>query len=147
MSPNKISSPAMICIVIISVILSTAVCQVDNETETSTGSANEVTLVSTTVKPPVNVSCETHNNDCKGCVSNSDCYYCETDGVCYFKITKILSDEKCNLKKIHYLTCRGGKKELKEQKKFAKNMVLLKIQTHIKDLMHRHEMRCNLFYF
>ncbi|GBL78681.1 hypothetical protein AVEN_65251-1 [Araneus ventricosus] len=106
MSPTKISGPVMICIVIISVILSTVVCQIDNETETSTGSATEVTVVSTTVNPPQNVSCETHNNDCKGCVSNSDCYYCETDGVCYFKITKVLTNDKCNLKKIHYLTCR-----------------------------------------
>ncbi|GFQ86600.1 uncharacterized protein TNCT_494231 [Trichonephila clavata] len=87
-------------------MLSSTFCQNDNETESSTGSVTEVTVVQPTTNPVENVSCESHSNDCKGCVASSQCFYCETDEKCYFKITKILSDDQCNMKKIHYLTCR-----------------------------------------
>ncbi|GIX94639.1 uncharacterized protein CEXT_585091 [Caerostris extrusa] len=105
----------MVCTVIISMILSAAMCQNDNATESHTEAVSEVTTVktTTTAKPPDNTtSCEAHHKDCKGCVANSKCYYCDTDAKCYYKVTDILTNDKCDMKEIHYLTCKVNAKYL-----------------------------------
>ena len=73
----------------------------------STGITGSVsTVITSTVQPTPNISCETFNNDCKGCVQNSQCYYCDENNECHFYILKSMVDGKCNMKHAYFHTCK-----------------------------------------
>ncbi|KAG8192458.1 hypothetical protein JTE90_017988 [Oedothorax gibbosus] len=91
---------------ILALTLSNVVCQNESETTSSTQIDTTTPATLSTSEKPKNISCPTHNGDCKACVKNSECYYCMTDEKCYFKLTDILTREKCEFKKIQYLTCK-----------------------------------------
>ncbi|KFM67898.1 Pituitary tumor-transforming 1 protein-interacting protein, partial [Stegodyphus mimosarum] len=75
--------------------------EIVNNTETSTDS-----IASTVSDLPKNISCEVFNNDCKACVENTQCYYCDTDNKCNFHVERIIADGECDIKEVHFWTCK-----------------------------------------
>lgn len=81
--------------------------QIPNNTDSTTIiSTVPSSTISTTVKTKENITCETHNNDCKACIAKSECYYCDEQNHCIYRLQSIIADGKCNIKDAYYLTCK-----------------------------------------
>jgi len=78
--------------------------QTENNTDDSILSTTSVSVPTT--QSNQNASCEIHNGDCKACIAKSECYYCSEKSACHYHIESLISDSKCKIKDVYFLTCK-----------------------------------------